>query len=95
MTNKDMGILDLILIIAKHRILVITICVLAAIWSITYALLAPMYWKSNATLKPVSETDGIGFFGSGLLEMIGENSFMATEVLKTLAGSETLLKRLK
>lgn len=71
MMNKEMGILDLILVIAKHRVFVVIICFLAAIVAVIYALLTPMYWESVATLKPVSEQDGIGSFGSNLLEMVG------------------------
>jgi len=47
MTNKDMGILDLILIIAKHRILVITICCLAAIGSVTYSIRESIAKQNN------------------------------------------------
>ncbi|HPM04855.1 MAG TPA: Wzz/FepE/Etk N-terminal domain-containing protein [Candidatus Cloacimonas sp.] len=71
MTNKEMGILDLVLVLAKHRILIIVLCFLAVAGSVIYALLAPQYWESVATLKPVSESDALGGFGSSLLEMVG------------------------
>jgi len=69
--TKDLGILDLTLILAKHRKLIIIITVLAIIGSIIYALLAPHYWVSRAAIIPVSESDGIGGFSTSLLDMVG------------------------
>lgn len=71
MISKEMGLLDLLLVIAKHKVFVTIFCFLAAICAITYSLLTPTYWESAATLKPVSEQDGLGSFGSNLLEMVG------------------------
>lgn len=69
--TKDMGILDLALVLAKKRKLVITITLLAAIGAVIYAMLAPFYWKSTATIIPVSDSDAIGGFSTNLLDMVG------------------------
>ncbi len=71
MKSKEMGVLDLILIIAKHRVMVLIICVLAAGGAIAYSLITPLYWKSFATLKPVTDSDGISSFGADMMNMIG------------------------
>jgi uncharacterized protein involved in exopolysaccharide biosynthesis len=69
--TKDMGILDLALVLAKQRKLVIIFTVLAVIGAIIYAMLAPFYWKSTATIIPVSDSDAIGGFSTNLLDMVG------------------------
>jgi uncharacterized protein involved in exopolysaccharide biosynthesis len=68
--TKDMGILDLALVLARKRKLVITITLLAAIGAVIYAMLAPFYWKSTATIIPVSDSDAIGGFSTNLLDMV-------------------------
>jgi uncharacterized protein involved in exopolysaccharide biosynthesis len=77
MINKEMGILDIILVVAKHRLMVIIICCLAAIAAISYSLLTPMYWKSTATIMPVTDSEGLGSFSTNLLDMVG-GGFMKT-----------------
>lgn len=69
--TKDMGILDLALVLAKQRKLVIFITLLAALGAVIYAMLAPFYWKSTATIIPVSDSDAIGGFSTNLLDMVG------------------------
>jgi uncharacterized protein involved in exopolysaccharide biosynthesis len=69
--TKDMGFLDLALVLAKQRKLVIIFTLLAAIGAIIYAMLAPFYWKSTATIIPVSDSDAIGGFSTNLLDMVG------------------------
>ena len=69
--TKDLGILDLTLILAKHRKLIIIITVLAAVGSIIYAMLAPFYWVSKAAIIPVSDSNSIGGFSTNLLDIVG------------------------
>ncbi|MFA7542819.1 MAG: Wzz/FepE/Etk N-terminal domain-containing protein [Candidatus Cloacimonadaceae bacterium] len=71
MMNKDMGILDIVYILAKHRKLVIGLTLLVAIAAVIYAMLAPFYWKSTATIVPVSESNAIGGFSTNILDMMG------------------------
>jgi tyrosine-protein kinase Etk/Wzc len=69
--TKDMGILDLALVLAKRRKLIGSITILAAIAAIIYAMLAPFYWKSSATIIPISDDDSIGGLNTNLLSMVG------------------------
>lgn len=69
--TKDMGILDVALVLAKRRKLILTITILAAIIAIVYAMLAPFYWKSSATIIPVSEDESMAGFNTNLLSMVG------------------------
>lgn len=66
-----MGILDLLILLAHRRKLIIIITFLAATGAIIYAMLAPFYWKSTATITPVSDEGGIGGFSTNLLDMVG------------------------
>lgn len=69
--NKDIGLLDIVYIIAKHRKMVIGLTLLVAIAAVVYAMLAPFYWKSTATIIPVSESNAIGGFSTNLLDVMG------------------------
>lgn len=69
--TKDMGILDVALVLAKRRKLILIITILAAIIAIVYAMLAPFYWKSSATIIPVSEDESMAGFNTNLLSMVG------------------------
>lgn len=89
--TKDMGILDLILILAKHRKLIIIITVLAVIGSIIYALLAPHYWISKAVIIPVSESDNIGGFNTNLLDIAG-GGLLKTQKVEMATDFITVMK---
>ena len=69
--KSDIGILDLLLVLAKHRKLIIGFTVFGAIAAIVYAMVAPFYWKSTATLIPVSDSNSIGGFSTNLMDMVG------------------------
>ena len=88
--TKDLGILDLTLILAKHRKLIIIITVLAAVGSIIYAMLAPFYWVSKAAIIPVSDSNSIGGFSTNLLDIVGggmiktQKSELATDYVNVM-----------
>jgi len=69
--NKDMGLLDIVLVIAKHKKLILAITIVAAIGAVIYAMLTPFYWKSTATLVPLAESNSIGGFSTNLMDMVG------------------------
>lgn len=66
-----MGILDLALVLAKHKGMIIIISVIAAIGAIIYAMLAPFYWKSTAVITPVSDSGDIAGLSTNLMDMVG------------------------
>ncbi|MDD4309318.1 MAG: Wzz/FepE/Etk N-terminal domain-containing protein [Candidatus Cloacimonetes bacterium] len=77
--NNDLGILDLALLIAKNKKLVIWLTVIAAISSITYSLIVPKHWKSTATIVPVSEGNDVGAFSTNLLDLAGGSLFTTSK----------------
>jgi uncharacterized protein involved in exopolysaccharide biosynthesis len=86
-----MGILDLTLILAKHRKLIIIITILAAVGSIIYAMLAPFYWISKAAIIPVSETNSIGGFSTNLLDIVG-GGMIKTQKVELATDFITVMK---
>ncbi|MBP7309975.1 MAG: DUF1031 family protein [Candidatus Cloacimonetes bacterium] len=66
-----MGLLDLALILARHKKLIIIITMLIALAAIVYSLLAPKYWKSTASLMPVVESNALGSISTNLLDLVG------------------------
>jgi uncharacterized protein involved in exopolysaccharide biosynthesis len=89
--TKDLGILDLTLIFAKHRKLIIIVTVLAAIGSIVYAMLAPHYWVSKAAIIPVSDSNSIGGFSTNLLDIVG-GGMIKTQKVELATDFITVMK---
>ncbi|MCB5265493.1 MAG: Wzz/FepE/Etk N-terminal domain-containing protein [Candidatus Cloacimonetes bacterium] len=89
--TKDLGILDLTLILAKHRKLIIIITVLAAIGSIVYAMLATHYWVSKAAIIPVSDSSFMGGFNTDLLSMVG-GGVVQNQKMELATGFITVMK---
>lgn len=77
--KQDTGFLDLIYIIAKHKWLVIVVTTLFAIAAVIYTLVVPEYWKSGATLLPVTETNGIGSFSTNIMDVLGGGGILGTK----------------
>ena len=71
MNKNGLGLLDIILVIAKRKYLVITICCLVAIAAIIYSLVVPQYWESKATLMPIAESGGLSSLGGGIMDILG------------------------
>ncbi|HPA24701.1 MAG TPA: Wzz/FepE/Etk N-terminal domain-containing protein [Candidatus Cloacimonas sp.] len=71
MNKNGLGLLDIMLVIAKRKYLVITICCLVAIAAIIYSLVVPEYWESKATLMPIAESGGLGSLGGGIMDILG------------------------
>ena len=71
MNKNGLGLLDIILVIAKRKYLVITICCIVAIAAIIYSLVVPEYWESKATLMPIAESGGLGSLGGGIMDILG------------------------
>ena len=71
MNKNELGLLDIILVIAKRKTLVISICLLVAIAAIIYSLVVPQYWESKATLMPIAESGSLGSLGGGFMDLLG------------------------
>jgi len=71
MNKNGLGLLDIMLVIAKRKYLVITICCFVAIAAIIYSLVVPEYWESKATLMPIAESGGLGSLGGGIMDILG------------------------
>ena len=71
MNKNELGLLDIILVIAKRKYLVITICCIVAVAAIIYSLVVPEYWESKATLMPIAESGSIGSFGGSFMDILG------------------------
>ncbi|MDY0217917.1 MAG: Wzz/FepE/Etk N-terminal domain-containing protein [Candidatus Cloacimonas acidaminovorans] len=71
MNKNELGLLDIILVIAKRKTLVISICLLVAIGAIIYSLVVPQYWESKATLMPIAESGSLGSLGGGFMDLLG------------------------
>lgn len=67
---KDMGIFDLLYVLAKRRVFVIGFTAFIAVAAIVYALLVHKYWVSDAVIVPVAESNALGGVDSGLLGMV-------------------------
>ncbi len=67
--NKDMGIFDLVYVLAKRRRFIIAFTALIAIAAIAYAMLVQKYWISRAVLVPVAESNALSGLDSGIMGM--------------------------
>lgn len=89
--NNDLGILDLLLLIARNKKLVIWITVIAAICAISYSLLTPKYWKSTGSILPVSDDDMGASFSTSLLDIAG-GGFLKTPKSEKAIDFITIMK---
>ncbi|MEN6444502.1 MAG: Wzz/FepE/Etk N-terminal domain-containing protein [Candidatus Cloacimonas sp.] len=78
MNKNELGLLDIILVIAKRKFLVITICFIVAVAAIIYSLVVPKYWQSKATLMPIAESGGISSFSGDVMDILG-GGFLQTD----------------
>ncbi len=94
MENKQIDILDVLLILAKHKKFIFFTVLLVSIISVTYVLVVPKLWTSTVTLLPASEQESSLNFGSssffGLGSTILGSSFQKdAEELVTIMKSRT------
>lgn len=65
--TKDMGIFDLLYLLAKRRTFVIVFTLVFALGAVTYALLAHKYWISTAVIVPIADNSALSGLDSGLM----------------------------
>ncbi len=92
--NKDMGLLDLIYVIAKSRSLVILITLIFAVGAVIYSVVTPEYWKSEAKILPITESGAISTIGGSIADMLGggflrtQKSEMAVEFIAVMLSRQ-------
>ncbi len=97
--NKEENILDLLIIIAKHKKFVIIVTFIASVFAVVYSLLTPEYWRSYVTFTESSSSmsmqnipdNVMGFDTSSLLGNVKDSK---THLFKTVIYSRTFLEDL-
>lgn len=64
MKTKEIDILDILLILAKHKKFIIWTTIIVSVVTVVYVLLAPQYWVSTVTILPTQEQRSQLPFGS-------------------------------
>lgn len=70
---KNIGIFDLLYILAKRKNFVLIFTLICAIAAIAYAMLVSKYWISRAVIVPVQEENALGALDSGMMGLIGSS----------------------
>ena len=76
MENKQIDILDLLLVLVKHKKLIIVGTLFVSLIAVIYALVHPITWTSSSSFLPVSESNSNIDIGSSLLGL--SNSFLGS-----------------
>mgnify|MGYP001015534133 CR=1 FL=1 len=85
-----MGIFELIYIVAKRKVIVLSITALFSLAAVAYALLTPKYWTSTAVIMPVTDSNSIGSFSTDLMGMFAggliktQKSELATQFISIM-----------
>ena len=65
MENKQIDVLDILLILAKRKWFIILVTIIVSLGAITYSLLTPEIWTSTATILPIdNEVSSFSFSSS-------------------------------
>lgn len=67
MKSRDLDLLDILLIIAKNKKIVIIITLLFSVFAVVYIVLYPVHWKATATFFPSQTNDNKLSLGSSLV----------------------------
>ena len=69
--KKEMGIFDILYVLAKRKAFVIVFTLVFAIGAVVYSLLVPKHWVSKAVLVPVEDSgNALGALDGGMLGML-------------------------
>ena len=93
MENKQIDMLDILLILAKRKWFIIIVTIVVSIGVVTYSLLTPEIWTSTATILPINnEVSSFSFSStlSGLQSSLLGKSFTSSGTnLVTVMNSRT------
>jgi tyrosine-protein kinase Etk/Wzc len=68
MKTKEIDILDILLILAKHKKFIFFTTLIVSVAAVAYVMIVPLYWVSTATILPAdSDSNSLAFSGSSLL----------------------------
>lgn len=81
MENKQIDILDILLILAKHKKFIIILTVFVSIVAVTYSLITPKYWQSTTMILPIKNENSNVNIGTSLLGI-------GSSIFSTSMGSE-------
>ena len=73
MENKQIDVLDILLILAKHKKFIIITTLIVSIIAVIYSLVIPEIWTSTATILPTQEQRSQLPFGSSSLLGLGSS----------------------
>ncbi|MBT3756433.1 MAG: hypothetical protein HOD64_07345 [Candidatus Cloacimonetes bacterium] len=98
MENKQIDILDILLILAKHKKFIFFTTLIVSIFAIVYSLLTPQIWISTATILPIdNEVSNFSFSSSlsGLQSsLLGKSYSSSGSNLVTVMNSRTFSEKI-
>ncbi|MEA3475265.1 MAG: Wzz/FepE/Etk N-terminal domain-containing protein [Candidatus Cloacimonadota bacterium] len=99
MRKKEVDILDLLLVISKHKKFIIITTLIVSVIAIIYSLSATKYWASKATILPAKNQTSstlTSFLGAGSSLFQGGLQPASTElimIMKSRSFSEKIIKK--
>lgn len=101
MKSKEIDILDILLILAKHKKFIIITVLIVSIAAVIYSFLATEYWVSTATILPYQEKNSnislassfVGGLGASLLSDGRTESIELIIIMHSRHFSEDIIKK--
>ena len=101
MENKQIDILDVLLILAKHKKFIFFTTLIVSIAAVIYSLLVTQYWVSTATILPSSDKKNsfsisssvLGGFASSMLGGEQSDAYALTGIMKSRTFSSDVVKK--
>ncbi len=95
--NKETNLLDILIVIAKHKKFVIIVTFIASVFAVVYSLLTPEYWKSSVTFTESSSSMNMqslpdNIMGIDTSSLLGDANQGKTHLIKTILYSRTFLE---
>ena len=101
MKNNEFDILDIFLILAKHKAFIFITTLIVSIFAVIYSLITPQYWISSATILPSSDKQNsfsisssfLGGFTSSMLGGIQSDAYALTGIMQSRTFSLDVVKK--
>ena len=101
MNTKEIDILDILLILAKHKKFIFFTTLIVSIIAVIYSLLATQYWVSSATILPSSDkkdsfsisSSFLGGFASSMLGGEQSDAYALTGIMQSRTFSLDVVKK--
>ena len=82
--EDEINLLDLFIVLFKHKVMIVSIVFLTGVITIAYSLTLPNIYRSECTIAPTAQEKGSG---AGLAALGGLGAMIASEAGITAAGS--------